>query len=333
MRKTVYYMLAMMIAIILLPLLIVRGCGSKNVKKPDSEKDLSIKVYMHQTRTVEEMDFEEYLKGVVAAEMPASFETEALKAQAVAARTYAYGRLKKIYLPKNDTHMGADICTDPTHCQAWISKEAAMKKWGIFSSLKNWNKISKAVNETRGILIAYKGAIVNPVFHSNSGGRTENAEDVWGGGGVPYLRSVQSYGEELYSGFETVAEIPCKEFVSKLKAQYPDIILSEQNLKSQIKILDYTEGERVKNIKVGNITIKGTDFRKALSLKSANFKIEEGSKDMIKITTKGNGHGVGMSQWGANYLAKNGGTFEEILKYYYKGIEIFNIEEGQTARK
>jgi len=340
MKKLIGYTVLMIVVVIVFPMLIVRGCDlSEEAPVPEQSgdeardtprmedvmRDIYIKVYVKSEDEVKEMKMEEYIKGVVAAEMPAEFSIEALKAQAVAARTYAYGRLKKIYGSKEDVHNGADICTD-VHCQVWVSKEEAMKKWGIFSAFRYWNKIERAVNETRNIIATYEGKIINPVFHSNSGGRTENSEDVWEGAAEPYLRSVVSMGEEAYPGFETTVLIRIDEFLSTLKKEYPDI-KTGNDIMEDIKVIDYTEGGRVKNIMIGNTIMKGTDIRRLFSLKSANFKIEREDSETLRITTIGNGHGVGMSQWGANYLAKNGSTYEEILKYYYKGIELEIIKE------
>jgi stage II sporulation protein D len=331
MKKIVCYILLMIVIIILLPLLIVKGCSFEQPDTPQEhpllEEEIKVRVYIAPEEKTVEMELEEYLKGVVTAEMPAEFEPEALKAQAVAARTYVYGRIKKIYTPKDNSHVEADICTDPTHCQAWVSEADAKKKWGIFSANKYWKKIVKAVAETRHIIITYNDKIVNPVFHSNSGGRTENAEDVWDGSGEPYLKSVVSSGEEAYPDYQYTISIKESDFCGILREQYPEIILNEEDILNDIEILDYTEGGRVKIIKIGNVEIKGTEFRKLFSLRSANFKIEEGESDCLKITTIGYGHGVGMSQWGANNLAKNGGTYEEIIKYYYLGVDLKTIEE------
>lgn len=319
----------MIIIVIILPMFIVKGCGftQDDISQEPLQDGVRIKVYISSENRVEDMLLEEYLKGVVAAEMPAEFELEALKAQAVAARTYAYARMKKIYTPKEDKHNGGDICTDSTHCQAWISKECAMEKWDILTAPNNWNKIEKAVADTRDILITYDNYIVNPVFHSNSGGKTENAEDVWEGNGVPYLKSVLSEGEEESLQYKTEILIKVDDFCKTLKNENPDINLNEKDLLKEIEILNYTQGGRVKTIKIGSVNFKGTDLRKIFSLKSANFKIEKVDNNMLKITCFGNGHGVGMSQWGANYLAKQGKNYEEILKYYYTGISLSNIEE------
>lgn len=330
MKKLLFYAGVMIAVVILLPLLIVKGCGytaKEPSEVPDVLTDEKILVYDHLSKTVKNMDMEEYLKGVVAAEMPADFDLEALKAQAVAARTFAYGRKIHEFVSKAGVHDDADICTDSTHCQAWKSKEAKMKEWGVFNATKNWNKISQAVNETRGLIITYDGKVINALFHASSGGRTENCEDVWEGVPVPYLRSVESNGEEAAKDFKVAVTMKIDDFVDKIKNQYPEGNLSSKNVPGSIKILEYSEGGRVKTLKIGDITMKGTDLRTLLGLRSTNFKIEKTDTDSIKITTLGYGHGVGMSQWGANYLAKRGGTFDEILEYYYTGVQIISIKD------
>lgn len=336
MKKLVYYAGMMIAVIILLPMLIVKGCGySAGDKPPDvavDDKELKISVYNVALNRTEEMDLEEYIKGVLAAEMPADFDPEALKAQAVAARTFAYGRLAGVYRSKHDIHEEADICTDATHCQAWTSKENAMKKWSTFFASRNWGRIEKAVNGTKGMIVTYKGNIANTLFHASSSGRTENSEEVWSGTGVPYLRSVESSGEEGSKGYITSVLIKPSEFVEKLRKAYPDEELREDIFKN-IKMLDYTTGGRVKTLKIGDITLKGTEFRTILGLRSADFKIELAADDSLKITTTGYGHGVGMSQWGADSLAKKGGTYLEILKHYYTGVDIISINEYESLTK
>lgn len=324
----------MTIIVVILPLIIVRGCSTviEDIV-PEKKEDIKLKVYIKQLDGVEEMSLEEYLMGVVAAEMPADFELEALKAQAVAARTYVYGRMAKIYSPKDDSHKGADICTDSAHCQAWIQKDDAMKKWGILKAFDNWSKIERAVRETEGIIILYDEKVVNPVFHANSGGMTENAEDVWEGTKVPYLKSVKSEGEDKSSGYEVETVFKEEEIMEKLKEKYPDIELETENLAEEIEILQRTEAGRVKDIRIEELVIKGTELRNLLGLRSTNFNIEKGDNGEITITTIGYGHGVGMSQWGANNLAKNGGTYDEILKHYYMGVSLDTIENFQTGKE
>ena len=329
MKHVIYYIIVIIIIIVLIPLLIVKGCSSTPQEEAPPKKkveSIKVKVYISSEDRIQEMDLEEYVKCVVAAEMPADFELEALKAQAVAARTYVYARMKKIYTPKDDSHKDADICTDHTHCQAWISRQDAMKKWGIFKANNNWKKVERAVAETEGTIIIHDGKIVNPVFHSSSGGKTENSEDVWEGVEVSYLRSVPSAGEEVAPNYIYTVTMKNEEFIEAVKKEYPDVIFEKENILEEIEILGHTEGGDVKTIRIGNIEMKGTDLRKILSLRSANFEIEALGDDSVKITTIGYGHGVGMSQWGANHLAKIGGNYEEIIKYYYSGVELTTIE-------
>ncbi|MCX8129830.1 MAG: stage II sporulation protein D [Clostridia bacterium] len=331
MKKLLYYSFLMTIVVVILPFLIVRGCSIEN--KETEEKNfpeiqqtgLKIKVYNSADDKVSEMPLEQYVKGVVAAEMPAEFGIEALKAQAVAARTYAVGRAKGLYKTEDKAHENADICTNSAHCQAWTDKKTAAKKWGILNTYRYWSKIERAVNETNGLILVYEDRIINPVFHANSGGKTENSEDVWEGKKEPYLRSVTSSGEVGAKDYRSELIITVDDFYDTLKKQYPELKVSKKNLPVNIKILGHTEGGRVRNLQIGNITVKGTSFRSLYGLKSANFEIEEKGKDTLKITVTGHGHGVGMSQWGADYLAKSGGNFEEILKYYYTGVELQKI--------
>jgi len=335
MKHFIYYIIVIFIIIVLIPLLIVRGCSSTPQEEMPPEKEaesIKVKVYISSEDRIQEMDLEEYVKCVVAAEMPADFEPEALKAQAVAARTYVYGRMKKIYIPKDNSHSDADICTDYAHCQAWISRQDAMKKWGIFKANNNWKKVERAVEETEGIIIIHDGKIINPVFHSSSGGKTENSEDVWEGVKVSYLRSVPSAGEEVAPNYIYTVTMKNEDFIEAIKKEYPDLKFEKENIIEDIEILGHTEGGDVKTLRIGNIELKGTDLRKILSLRSANFKIEAHDSDSIEITTTGYGHGVGMSQWGANHLAKIGGNYEEIIKYYYTGVELSSIESFDNKK-
>lgn len=323
MKKVIYYILVMITATIILPMFIVGGCSEvaediKPAKETQEEPEVKVKVYMETTGEIEEMSLETYVKGVVAAEMPADFELEALKAQAVAARTYAFGRMQGLYVAKENVHEGADVCSDSTHCQAWCSGDKVTN---------NWEKIEKAVEETKNIIMLYDNNPINPLYHANSGGRTENCEDVWEGAAVEYLKSVKSDGEELDPRFEVVTAFKESDLIKSLKTQYPEIELNEDDLLSGISILELSDGGKVKKIKVGNLELTGTEIRSLLSLRSANFSIQRGKEGEIDITTIGFGHGVGMSQYGANYLAANGGDYEEILKHYYSGVSLHSAND------
>lgn len=285
----------------------------------DYKQYQTIKLLHASTNKIEELPLDEYLYGVVSAEMPASFEKEALKAQAVVARTYT---LYKI-VNGNKKHGESDICDDSNCCQAWISKEARFAKWDEKDRETYWNKIVNAVNSTQGKIITYEGKPINAFFHANSGGATEAPVNVWGGSGYPYLQTVTTSGEDAYSQYDSNVTVTKKEFEEKIKELHSDFEINfEEN--ECIKIEEYTEGNRIKTIKVGNLKLSGVEMRNIFSLKSANFKINMNGEN-IKFEVIGYGHGVGMSQTGADSLAKQGKNYEEIIKHYYTGVKIENI--------
>lgn len=275
----------------------------------------TIKLLHSETESVEELKLDEYLYGVVSSEMPADFEKEALKAQAVVARTYT------IYKIKNSSkHENADICDDSKCCQAWITKEDRLNRWNEDVREANWNKIVEAVNETKGKIITYNNEPINAFFHANSGGTTEVPINVWGGSGYPYLQSVSTSGEENYSQYSSEVTLTKNEFEAKIKEKHNDFEI-DWNQEKCIEVLEYTDGYRVKTIKIGNQNLSGVEVRTILGLKSANFVVDiEGEN--IKFEVKGYGHGVGMSQTGADSMAKEGKNYEEIIKHFYTGVEI-----------
>lgn len=279
----------------------------------------TVKLLHTDTNKIEALDIDEYLYGVVSAEMPASFEEEALKAQAVVARTYTIYKI----INNEDKHGKANICDDSTCCQAWISEKDRKEKWKEDEKDTNWNKILNAVNSTKGEIITYEGKPINAFFHSNSGGATEAPVEVWGGSGYPYLQSVSTSGEDAYSQYSSEVEITKEEFTEKIKEEHSDFKIDFDE-KDCIKIEEYTEGNRVKKIKIGNLELSGVEVRNILGLRSANFKVII-EKEKIKFEVIGYGHGVGMSQTGADSLAKEGKTYEEIIHHYYTNVEIENI--------
>lgn len=276
----------------------------------------TIKLLHTSTGEVEELKMDEYLYGVVSAEMPASYEKEALKAQSIVARTYT------IYQIKNspDKHQGAGICDSYACCQAWISKEDRLNKWEEAERESNWQKVVSAVNETSGMIVTYEGIPINAFFHSNSGGVTESSVNMWGGIDYPYLKSVQTSGEDGYSQYSSNVSISNEDLLNKLKEKYPNIVIDFANAES-IQIVDYTESGRVRTIRFGNTEIAGTEARTLFGLKSTNFQITKNETGIVFSVT-GYGHGVGMSQTGADSMAKSGSNFEEIIKHFYTGVEI-----------
>ena len=258
-------------------------------------------------------EFEDYIKGVVAAEMPALFEKEALKAQAVSARTYAVRKMQE----NNSTDVPYDIG------QAYITLEQMQQKWG--DKFQNYyRKISEAVDETRGQIMVYDNEPILAVFHAESAGKTESAENVWQQQ-IPYLKSVDSSLDKNAPDFEKSVSLTNDEVVKRFCNKYRDISLDSKALAQQIKILSYTPAGYVQQVQVGNQILSGREVRETLGLRSSNFTIQSQNNTMI-FTTKGYGHGAGMSQYGAQFMAKEGKNYKQILQHYYTGISFENYK-------
>lgn len=334
MKKVILYFVGIIIIIFLIPIV----CTSQ-IKETSADSNFTnnavtqsiiennydykqyqtVKLLHTADNSIEELKLDEYLYGVVSAEMPANFQEEALKAQAVVARTYT---LYKI-INNSTKHGEAQICDNSACCQAWISKEDRLAKWEESERENNWNKIVNAVNATQGKIITYNNEPINAFFHSNSGGKTEEVANVWGGANLPYLQSVETSGEDAYTQYSSEAEFTKSEFEQKIKDNHPDFSI-DYNQQDCIKTLETTAGGRVKTIKLGNLELSGVEVRNLLGLRSANFTVEI-SENNIKFIVKGYGHGVGMSQTGADALAKQGESYENIIKHYYTGVEINNL--------
>lgn len=322
MRKVLLYILAFVLICFTIPIIFTKKQETTENSITDSDSIVglnvkTVKLLHKDTEEVEELAMDEYLYGVVSAEMPADYEIEALKAQAIVARTYTE---YKIY--KGSKHENADICDDSTCCQAWISKEKRFERWNEADRESNWNKIVTAVNDTTGKTITYNGEPINAFFHSSSGGTTETVSNVWGGTDYPYLQSVATSGEEAYMQYNSSVTLTKEEVAQKMKENYPEneINWADEN---PIQILEYTDSGRVKTIKIGNTNISGVEARKIFELKSAKFSIEIG--DNINFNVTGYGHGVGLSQTGADAMAKTGATAEQIINHYYTDVKIENI--------
>lgn len=300
MRKLTIYILLLILISFLIPIIFTKKFGenkqtssviehidNKEENKPkveehsyDYKKYNTVKVLHTKTNNIEEINLDEYLYGVVSAEMPASFEKEALKAQSIVARTYTIYKI----IHNGGKHEGADICDDSSCCQAWISKEDRLSKWEEIERESNWNKIVQAVNETKGKIITYNGEPINAFFHSNSGGSTEAPINVWGGSGYPYLQTVETSGEDSYTQYKSEVIISKEELVNKVKEKYKDFSINFEE-ENAIQILEYTEGKRVKTIKIGNKNLSGVEVRSIFTLKSANFEVNiEGNNIKFSVT-------------------------------------------------
>lgn len=282
------------------------------------DKSRSVRVLM-EDGTVLETDMSSYLWGVVAAEMPASFEEEALKAQTAAARTYTLWKALH-----NKAHPEANVCTDYTCCQAWISREEAAEKWGDQAEEYS-RKVEEAVAATDGTVLYFDGQPIQAVFHSSSAGRTQDAVTVWGST-VPYLTAVDTPEGEETPNYQTTAELSEEEVRAALEALGCKL---EEEPEKWLEGLSYSANGSVTSAQVGGVTLRGNVLRTALGLRSPSFTVSYGDKGFTFRVT-GYGHGVGLSQYGANALAKQGKTWREILSWYYSGVEFGDYDGPLT---
>lgn len=266
--------------------------------------------------TVQTLSVAEYLPGVVRGEMPATFQVEALKAQAVAERTYLYYRMSAA--PKA-AHPDADVCTDPACCTAWLSEVDAREKWG--ADFERYEaKVQQAVKDTDGQVVLYDGAPIMAVFHSSSAGATAASSDVWTAA-LPYLVSVESpESANSVPNYYSVNTFTGESFRTTFLTAYPEAQLSGDT-GGWITDVRLTEEGRVASAVVGGVTVTGKELRSLYNLRSTAFTVETDG-DSVTFHVTGYGHGVGLSQYGANQLAQEGKTWQEILQWYYTGVTI-----------
>lgn len=320
------------IAVLVVPSVLVRGCdfGARPARETGR---LSVNVFVASSGKLVTMELEEYVKGVVAAEMPASFALEALKAQAVAARTFALKRAKSCGGTGCPAHPGADVCSDHEHCQAWVPVEGLRKKLGYLEYLSFARRIAGVVESTAGTVVTYRGQLIDAYYHAASGGSTDNSEEVWSTA-VPYLRAVSSEFEAKEPSFQervgfTLGELEEKfgvqltqRRVTGYKVAGRDVqVVTEEKLARPIEILSASRAGRVKEVKIGDKVISGYSLRTILGLRSTKLTYQVAG-DKVYFTTTGYGHGVGMSQYGAQAMAKAGKAHADILRHYYVGTEV-----------
>ncbi|MEI5909111.1 stage II sporulation protein D [Bacillus spongiae] len=281
------------------------------------EDSIEISVFRTQENTIETLPLEKYVIGVVSGEMPAEFESEALKAQALTARTYIVKQLSK---SKADLPEGADV-KDTTQHQVYKNNDELKQLWG---NDYQWmiDKITKAVIDTKGQIITYNDTPIDATFFSTSNGSTENSETYWKYE-LPYLKSVESPWDKDSPKYESQKIITVSEFEEKLGIQLP----SDGSVGV---ITSRTPGNQVGSVKISDSEFTGPEVRQKLDLKSADFSWVR-KEEHIVINTKGYGHGIGMSQYGANGMAKEGKTYKEIVHHYYQGVNIALAEDLLTA--
>ena len=285
--------------------------GTSAVQTEGTVQPLQIAVLM-EDGTVQQMDMDEYLTGVVLAEMPASFDIEAQKAQAVVARTYALRRSTV-----SVKHEQNAVCTEASCCQGYISPQRYAQSGGSESGIE---QIRQAVQQTSGQVLTYDGQLIEATYFSCSGGSTEDAAAVWGTD-IPYLQSTDSPGEEDAAHFEDSVFFSSSEFASRLGTSLwgsPDTWLGE---------VTYTDGGGVDTMEIGGEVYGGTQLRSLLGLRSTVFSMSA-EADGILVYTRGYGHRVGMSQYGAEAMAVAGSRYDEILTHYYSGVVLQQYDPG-----
>lgn len=283
----------------------------------------NFKLLRINTGEILELSAADYIKGVVAAEIPMDYEVEAIKAQAVAAHTYAL-RMRDIQKSGESSDLkGADFSDDPAHYQAYVNRAEFNKMYGDRAD-ELWKKCSDAVDSVLGKIMLYKDQPIAAAFHSTSSGKTESAEVVWGNA-FAYLVPVDSKADENAPSYRSEKQITCAEVEQALKKAYSDFTPGKDKA-ALFQIKKRSDSGTITELQAGNITLSGIQLRAMLSLSSANFEVTyRTDSDNYIFTTKGLGHGVGMSQYGANEMASSGKTYDEILKHYYTGVEISDL--------
>lgn len=291
---------------------------------------LYIPVYLTKEKKVESLPLETYVRGVLAAEMPIEFELEALKAQAMAARTYIIR--KQVEQEMGNLPPGEALVTDTINHQVYVSDLELKARWGSLYE-GNSDKLDQAIRETEGVILTYDGKPIEANFFSTSNGYTENSEDYWNSY-IPYLRSVPSPWDRMLSPrFKETVEMSAAALRSKLGISSTLSVSTGSG--SGLQVVELSQGHRIKKLRIAGKAFSGREVREKLGLNSSQFQWSW-QGDRLQITTFGYGHGVGMSQWGAQGMALEGRKAEEIVKYFYTGIELgeaANFSKGNNLQK
>ena len=335
-RLAFLYVISTFLIIIIVVLALVKGkkeeikIEKEEEEKIDFESKENIQLYMSENDQITEVNLNYYLLCVVASEMPFKYEYEALKAQAIVARTYLYNKII------NNLEENGDVCDDYRHCQAFNTidklEEIWIKKGFSDEEIKvGEDKIKKAIVATENKIITYDGKIINALFHASSPQRTEDAKAIWSGEDVPYLKSVDNVESLDYQNRNSEVNVSYSTFKNTLIDNgYIDDLDKDTFLSTSIG--EYTESGRVKTLKIGSYYIKAENLRTLFGLNSTNFTFDI-YENGITFKVLGFGHGVGMSQVGADTYAKEGMTCDQIIHHYYTGVEIADVEEIQKRRE
>ncbi len=318
MKKYILMSVIIAISIVAVPLLTL-SAGSADSTEKSAENEIkkpltdTIAVYFSGEEKTEELSFREYIIGVVAAEMPVEFHSEALSALTCAAATLARKNQEK---GRDESLGGAVISTDSAKHQAYMTKEEMREKWGEGFD-EYYEKLTTAVDKAIDYSLTYDGELIVAAYHSMSAGKTEDSGNVWGKG-LPYLTSVESTGDMINPKFFSEITVGFNEFRKTMESEGAEF---PEDKALWIGSGTYTEAGTLKAVSVGSKEFSGEELREIFSLRSAAVKLGI-NREGVVFSVRGYGHGVGLSQYGANYLAKLGYSWEEILKHYYTGVEI-----------
>lgn len=333
MKKSLYAVLSLMVVVLLSAFFLPERAGEETEKKffaslpslfymesgEKTENELGgfmVKVYLTEDEKIHTVSLEEYVAGVVASEMPMSYHAEALNAQAAAARSYALFKSEYYSGEGCLSHPGADVCSSPGCCQGYKPPDNDM-----------YINAVKAAKETENLIVTFRNHPIRALYHACSGGHTENAENVYSEA-LAYLRGVPSPGEESYLKYENMVE----KHISELEEAFLDdesvVFLTDYPISEQMEILSVSDTGRVMDVRIGLSRLSGTEIRRKLDLDSSNFRMEfDDENAVVTFVTKGYGHGVGLSQAGAQAMAMDGKTFEEILMHYYTGVSVQKADD------
>lgn len=289
-------------------------------------EDDGFRILDERTGKVFEVNAPDYVRGSLAAEMPPTFHPEALKAQAVAAHTYALRLREKNRAASDESLKGADFSADPENWKSYTTEQRFRERYGDLADAY-WKAICDAADAVYPYLLTYEGEPIVAAYHSMSSGTTEDASNVWTGS-VPYLVPVESFGDTLAPDYETTERFPVREVAQKLRSAWPEIELGEDP-SGWLTVTERSEGGYVTGMTAGDRAIHGKELRSLLGLRSSDFTVACDGADFI-FTVRGYGHGVGLSQYGADYMARQGATFDEILAHYYPGATL-GIIAGEAA--
>lgn len=321
MKKILYKGLLVCVVVLLVPFLLTSVLTKHNNANLINNIDFTI--YYEVDGTKEELSFDEYLLGVVAANMPAGYQMDALKAQAVIARTYALYNIQLL----SEKSPAQNSFTTSELGLSYIGLDKLEQFWGSENYQEYFTKFENAVYGTEGEVLVYNDELILPVFFDTGSGFTRNASEAWGVD-IPYLISVPSKQDVTSTNYLRIKEFIISDLISTLINYYPDIKLSEDDFFDKVKIESRDSAGYVLKVNLGDITVTGEEFAKAVGLPSNHFYIEnyEGN---VRIICNGSGHGIGLSQYGANAMAEGGSSYTDILEYYYSGVVFSNISEDK----